>query len=209
MHNPWDIRYRKDKDFFGDEIDHEIQCIIDNLPKGSSVLDAGCGLGRNGLYLLKRGYNIYFLDYSQEALTRVKQHNPKSKTILSDLTNLPFRNESFDSVIAMHVLHCIPNKERKAVKEFYRILKNDGMMIAKVRSVKDSDYGRGILIGDNTYLKEDGLSIHFFEPEEYLSLFEDLFYIDNFQQEEVFDRSHGEPHTHNFLSIIARKKRCL
>lgn len=54
-----------------------------------------------------------------------------SKIIFADATQLPFGDEEFDIVIANHVLEHIPN-DYKAMKEFYRVLKKNGVAILQV-----------------------------------------------------------------------------
>jgi tellurite methyltransferase len=36
------------------------------------ILDAGCGSGRNLVYLLRNGYEVYAVDRSEEAIDAVK-----------------------------------------------------------------------------------------------------------------------------------------
>jgi predicted SAM-dependent methyltransferase len=49
----------------------------------------------------------------------------------SDATNLHFKDESFDMVIANHILEHIP-EDLKAMKEMYRVLKSGGMALLQV-----------------------------------------------------------------------------
>lgn len=53
------------------------------------------------------------------------------KTITADLTDLPFENESFDWVIANHVLEHIEN-EKQALSEIHRVLKPSGKAILMI-----------------------------------------------------------------------------
>ena len=48
-----------------------------------------------------------------------------------DVTNLPFKNDHFDLIICNHVLEHI-NDDTKAIKEIYRVLKNNGKAILQV-----------------------------------------------------------------------------
>ena len=49
----------------------------------------------------------------------------------ADATKLPFSDETFDVVIANHILEHIP-EDIKALKEFNRVLKKDGFAILQV-----------------------------------------------------------------------------
>ena len=57
--------------------------------------------------------------------------NIDSSVCYADATNLPFANNSFDILIANHVLEHIPEDE-KAMKEMYRVLCNNGVAILQV-----------------------------------------------------------------------------
>lgn len=48
-----------------------------------------------------------------------------------DITSVPCRDESFDVIYCSHVLEHVPN-DRKALDEFFRVLKNDGWAILLV-----------------------------------------------------------------------------
>jgi len=91
--------------------------LFDQLLKGtydkcSSVLDAGCGSGRNLTYFLKNGFEVFGVDSSEEAIAHVKnlasvysQVNQEQNFIVSTVEQLPFKPESFDLVISSAVLH--------------------------------------------------------------------------------------------------------
>ena len=77
----------------------------------TKVLDLGCGAGNNSLYLLKHGFKVIAVDYSDVALKIVNDKLKDVETILTDISNpLPFEDNSFDLVIADLSLHYF-NKE--------------------------------------------------------------------------------------------------
>ena len=111
----------------------------------STILDLGCGLGNNTLYLKERGLDVISLDFSQVALDKIKEEIPNSKTMLFDISKpLPFDDFEFEIIIADLSLHYF-NKEVtiKIMQEIKRILKPGGHLIARVNSIKDTNYGAG------------------------------------------------------------------
>ena len=54
-----------------------------------------------------------------------------SKTIAMDLTDLKFKEKSFDVIICNHVLEHIPN-DAKAMSEMFRVLRQDGWAVINV-----------------------------------------------------------------------------
>jgi cyclopropane fatty-acyl-phospholipid synthase-like methyltransferase len=86
---------KKECDFIEDVLD---------IPKGSKILDVGCGIGRHAVELAKRGYKPTGLDYSSTFLKKGKIYAKKEgvdiKFIERDMRSLPFKEE-FDAVINM------------------------------------------------------------------------------------------------------------
>ncbi len=56
--------------------------------------------------------------------------------VKADICDLPFSDNEFDFIICNHVLEHIPN-DRKAMKELYRVLRNNGTAILQVPYDKD------------------------------------------------------------------------
>src|SRR6185369_5604777 len=76
--------------------------IYDNVRRGSSVLDLGCGEGV--LALLKRkDVTLFGVDISPELLTLARR-NGYDEVYASELTALPFSDRSFDYVVSLDVL---------------------------------------------------------------------------------------------------------
>jgi SAM-dependent methyltransferase len=100
-----------------------------------SVLDVGCG---NGTYLdLVRGIG---LDKSVGMLgaSRLRTNNP---LVGGDVTQLPFLTNSFDVVLAPHMLYHVEDRAT-AVKELRRVLRPHGICIA----VTNGEYNLGELV---------------------------------------------------------------
>ena len=140
----------------------------------TKVLDLGCGAGNNSLYLLKHGFKVVGVDYSDVALKIVNDKLKDVETILTDISNpLPFEDNSFDLVIADLSLHYF-NKEttKQIMKEIKRILTENGYLIARVNSIDDLNYGamQGKKIEDNYYYV-NGYNKRFFSKEDCLYYF--------------------------------------
>jgi ubiquinone/menaquinone biosynthesis C-methylase UbiE len=73
---------------------------------------------------------IVGFDYAPAMLEGARKKfegNKKIELIVADATNLPFRDESFDTINVSNSLHCIPNYQ-KAIQEAARVLKPKGVM---------------------------------------------------------------------------------
>ncbi|MQA29385.1 MAG: methyltransferase domain-containing protein, partial [Luteitalea sp.] len=48
------------------------QLLRGRIPPGATVLDAGCGFGRNLVYLLRQGYDVQAVDADSAAVDTVR-----------------------------------------------------------------------------------------------------------------------------------------
>src|SRR3989344_1386460 len=65
------------------------------------ILDIGCGMGRHLKYLKEKGFDVYGCDISAEALKASSKIINKSKLKKADMSKLPYKNNSFDSIISI------------------------------------------------------------------------------------------------------------
>lgn len=80
------------------------------------ILDIGCGEG-NELIRRYQGKGVGVDVYPWEGVNKV-----------CDTTNLPFDNESFDTITLLATLNHIPERE-EVLKECYRVLRKDGKIL--------------------------------------------------------------------------------
>lgn len=143
--------------------------LFDQLLKGTydgckTVLDAGCGTGRNLLYFLRSGAQVYGVDQNPEAIAHLKKlasafpHiNPEENFSIAPVEQLPFENESFDLVVSSAVLHFAENQEHfeAMLSSMWRVLKPGGYFFCRLAS----EIGIESLvrfIGNGRYILPDG-----------------------------------------------------
>ncbi|MCX6819490.1 MAG: class I SAM-dependent methyltransferase [Candidatus Aenigmarchaeota archaeon] len=98
----------------------------------TKILDVGCGTGINLLEFEKLGF-IIGCDNSKQAIKFFRAKDKKT-IILSDASFLAL-GQYFNIILALDVLeHC--KDEKKAIKEFYRVLKSNGILIVTVPAIK-------------------------------------------------------------------------
>lgn len=99
-----------------------------NAIKNPKILDIGCGTGKNIEELQKLGL-VYGLDNSNEALRFCRKRGLKN-LILGTAEKTSLKNNFFDIITLLDVLE--HTDDNKTLKETYRILKEDGLIIITV-----------------------------------------------------------------------------
>jgi len=102
------------------------------LPDRCFVLELGCAVGNLWLENLDRlpaGCQIFLSDYSMGMIKQARQNLLGMRSAFRfagiDATFLPFDDETFDIVIANHMLSHVPER-RKALVDIYRVLRPGG-----------------------------------------------------------------------------------
>ena len=111
--------------------------------KNNEILDLGSGIGANTLYLIERGYKVLSCDFSNNALKNIEKYISDTKTkCFNMISNFPIEDNSYNLIIADLSLHYFNNETTiHIMKEIKRILKKDGILLARVASINDINYG--------------------------------------------------------------------
>ena len=141
------------------------------------LLDLGCGRGRHSIQFAKSGFNVSSIDLSDVAVNGLNKWAGKEKLSISaalgDMVNLPFADNTFDCLLAYHVISHTDGKGIvRVISEIKRVLKAGGEFYItfcskNAWSFRDSGYPK---LDENTVIKmEDGAEYkvpHFFVDNE-------------------------------------------
>jgi ubiquinone/menaquinone biosynthesis C-methylase UbiE len=106
-----------------------------HLPKKAWILDAGCGAGPIAKLLVQAGFNVVGIDFSASMLKIAKEKVSEAALIEGDLTELCFRDNSFDGLVALYSIIHVPKEMHTALYQaFNRILKPDGKLLLCINS---------------------------------------------------------------------------
>jgi SAM-dependent methyltransferase len=82
------------------------------------VLDIGCGLGDNAIYLARQGFNVTGLDISPTALItaerRAKDAGVDVTFAVTDSTKLEGYTDAFDTIVDSGMFHCLDDDAKRS-----------------------------------------------------------------------------------------------
>lgn len=118
------------KDRLNQPISYRYDWVIRNLPEGDElkVLDVGCWTGMMSYLLKECGHKVTASDTNEKCLELVNKNVDSISTVKSDVTSLPFKDNTYDVVIALQLIEHVKD-DNKALYEMYRVLKSGGKLI--------------------------------------------------------------------------------
>ena len=118
--------------------------LFDQLLKGRitrdhRILDAGCGTGRNLVYLVGAGFDVRGVDAAGDSIDAVRERFPDlepDRFQIAPVEALPHPDDSFDVVISNAVLHFARDDAHveAMVAEMLRVLAPGGMLFVRLAS---------------------------------------------------------------------------
>ena len=116
--------------------------VIDQFMKGryknsDIILDAGCGKGRNFIFLTNLGFTVFGCDKNQNNIETLQQSYPKSSLNVAELTDLSYTPNTFHHIICNAVLHFAENDNQfmKMLTELHTVLKPNGTLLIRMTSI--------------------------------------------------------------------------
>ena len=105
---------------------------LSKLPKGSRVLDGGCGVGDWVLWLTRAGYPTVGLDVSRLTIGKLQQMFPDMEFAVGDIRETGLADESFSAYFSWGTFEHFEEGFDRVVGEAYRVLKPGGLLFASM-----------------------------------------------------------------------------
>jgi SAM-dependent methyltransferase len=119
------------------------QLLRGRIHRGMRILDAGCGEGRNLVYLLRSGYEIFGTDPNAGAIESVRRlaaatasQLPATNFRTEPVEQMTFPDAFADVVISSAVLHFASDDRQflAMIESMWRVLKPGGLLFARLAS---------------------------------------------------------------------------
>jgi tellurite methyltransferase len=156
------------------------QLLRGNITPGMRILDAGCGGGRNLIYLLREGYEIFAADANPSAVEQVHAlaaalapNLPAENFRVEPVEAMSFPNAFADVVLLSAVLHFARDDAHftAMLHGAWRALKPGGLFFCRLASTIGMQHQR--LLG-RRFLSPDGVERYLVDEPLLLQLTDDL-----------------------------------
>ena len=156
------------------------QLLRGRIAQGMRVLEAGCGAGRNLVYFLREGYEVYAADEEARAIESVRRlaaalapQLPLENFRVEPVEAMSFADRSADVVISSAVLHFARDDEQfhAMLRGTWRKLRPGGLLFCRLASTIGMESrmhrlaGRRFLLPDGSerYLVDEALLVELTE----------------------------------------------
>lgn len=144
--------------------------LLDQILKGRfgkemKILDAGCGEGRNAVYFIHSGYQVFGIDQQDLAIQYIRflsksldSNYDAHRFQVANLEQIPFHAGAFDAVICSAVLHFAVDKSNfwEMMQELLRVLKPGGILWFRMTTGFGGILEASENLGDGRFLLPDG-----------------------------------------------------
>jgi len=139
------------------------QLLRGRIAEGMRVLDAGCGAGRNLIFLMRAGFDVWGVDESPDAVARVRHlaaqiapHLAADRFRVERVEATSCESASMDVMISSAVLHFARDEAHwwAMVREMWRVLTPGGILFARLATTVGQTRLRPL--GGGRYVMPDG-----------------------------------------------------
>lgn len=141
----WDRRYSEETQRWREPDPSLVSLYEDFLkpafPKGGRALDVAGGMGRHGLWLAERGWQVTVWDYSTVALRKMAEIAQEKRVSVSaanvDILSADFGREGFDLIMVFYFL------ERAVMPKLVSALRPGGFLLYKTFTIEQLGFEKG------------------------------------------------------------------
>jgi tellurite methyltransferase len=157
------------------------QLLRGRIVSGMKVLDAGCGSGRNLIFLMRAGFDVWGVDESEESIAAVQRlanelarESPPGRFRVGRVESMSHESDSMDVVISSAVLHFARDASHwlAMVHEMWRVLAPGGLLFARLATTVGQSRLKSL--GGGRYVMPDGATRFLVDHERLLNVTHEL-----------------------------------
>lgn len=189
---------------FADKLDkipetEQLDQFIKMLAEKATVLDLGCGSGRDAEYLSNAGLNVIGVDLSEGLINEARKRRSNIDFRVMDLEKLDFSENSFDGIWSkLTILHVDRDTLPGILKNLHKILKPGGVLFIETKAGEGEAYEKVSFKDD-----EERLFVYY-ELDELKKLFENSGFTHVNGYEYSVDNQHAT-HVKDRVIVFGRK----
>jgi SAM-dependent methyltransferase len=178
---------------------------------GKNVIDLGCGIGRNSIYLAEQGYKVTAVDFAETAIEMFRQtlvdHPPAERIDLRQVNlaqRLPFDDDAFDFAIDIVTTMTLTQNELPGFEaELRRVVRPGGMFLTYVLSSDDGFLEATAPGAATTTVEESGITDNYLTEEQLRQLYRrwEVVAIDKVEK---VDHFYGKNYTRRIWWMLLR-----
>ncbi len=189
-----------------------------NAPLGKTILDMGCGKGRNAIYLAKEfGREVYGIDISSVAIEGAKEAALRAHVrhlthfSIGDLTKpWQYKSSFFDTLIDVTAFFHLTEKSELETykKELARVAKKGAYILQYIMARGDGYYGQFVVDSKDAAVFTDPINnipARLYDENELRDFFNGLFSIELIQKLERTNIIHQKEYKRRMFIVILRK----
>ena len=132
--------------------------VLPNLEKNKTLLELGCGNGRDSIYFADNDINVIAIDQAENEVKFLNDFYKKDNllfvcddfTDLKNSTNSAIKDNEFDYIYSRFTFHSISEKkEDRTLDWIENNIKTGGCFLLEVRSINDPMFKEGRLLSEN------------------------------------------------------------
>ncbi|HLD07797.1 MAG TPA: class I SAM-dependent methyltransferase [Candidatus Peribacterales bacterium] len=173
-------------------------------PKELTLLDLGCGDGRDAEFFFHQGFTVTAVDLAEEGIQILHERTPEIHAVTMDIREVDFPSASFDVLYAhLSVQYFDDATTRSIFHNMHRMLRPGGCLFVKCKSTRDPLFGKGEKVGENMYRYGKSNTVmtrHFFTQDFMSELLEEFSEKKVSSSTAVYDGKESA-----FIDAVARK----
>lgn len=186
------------------------RCVVDveaALERSSTIIDLGCGDGRDTLYLLARGHRVRAIDQSGQGIAALERRARESalydrlSTLVVSVQDWQAPEHPVDALIGITVLDHIPPEAHESLfRKIEQSVRSGGYVALEMHSDRDPSQNSIAAVSEFSSAIKSWSHANYL-IERFSSAWRVLSYSDRIE----LDSDHGPIHTHGFCTIVALK----